>query len=155
MDERAHTQALEHTFTSTLKIVFPKFSITEAQVLWFQTKCCPSNTLVLEKNYLWVFHRHWDLILNVTHVPLDQVRSILPVLELLPLNCSRRMNSREQFTRCVNSRGGAIPMQAQWIKLDLMYRYTLLSVRLWKISDQRRNNLQLSTIRIRFSEKYA
>ena len=40
------------------------------------------------------------------------VRSILihlPALELLPLDCSRR----------VNSRGEATPMQAQWIKLDL------------------------------------
>ena len=36
---------------------------------------------------------------------LDQVWSILPALELLPLN--------------LNSWGGATPMQAKWIKPDL------------------------------------
>ena len=37
---------------------------------------------------------------------LDQVGSILPASELLPFNCS--------------CRGGATPMQAKWIKLDLL-----------------------------------
>ena len=40
---------------------------------------------------------------------LDQVRSILPALELIPLDCG------------VTSRGGATPMQAKWIELDLGY----------------------------------
>ena len=31
MDERGHTQALEHTFATTLKTVFPKIPISIAQ----------------------------------------------------------------------------------------------------------------------------
>ena len=40
---------------------------------------------------------------------LDQVWSIWPALELLPLDCWRGVSNRE----------GATPMQAKWIKLDL------------------------------------
>ena len=42
---------------------------------------------------------------------LDQVRSILLALELLPSNL-------------LNSQEGATPMQAKWIKLDLVLYYT-------------------------------
>ena len=48
---------------------------------------------------------------------LDQVWSTLPALELLPLDCSRRMNSP----------GAATPMQAKWIKLDLAFIWITLS----------------------------
>ena len=51
-----------------------------------------------------------NLTLFVVGSKLDQVWSILPALELLPLHSLRRG---------VNSGGGATPMQAQWIKLDL------------------------------------
>ena len=40
---------------------------------------------------------------------LDQVRSVLPALELLPLHCSRSSQDR------------ATPMQAKWIKLEAIH----------------------------------
>ena len=49
-------------------------------------------------------------ILTLHSDSLIQVWSILPALELLSLDWSRRMTSR----------GGTTPMQAKWIKLDLV-----------------------------------
>ena len=54
---------------------------------------------MMEGNCSTYYHLWWCM------ASLDQVWSILPPLKLLPLNCSRR--------------GGATPMQAKWIKLDL------------------------------------
>ena len=49
---------------------------------------------------------------------------ILPALELLPLDCVRPAGG-------VNGRGGATPMQAKWIKLDVIgYRVRLYDTRL-------------------------
>ena len=56
---------------------------------------------------------------------LDQVWSILPTLELLPLNCSRRCG--------VNSQGGATPMQSKWIKLDLRFTQVSMGFRVFSV----------------------
>ena len=50
---------------------------------------------------------------DVLHAELDQVWSFLPVVELHPLDWSP-----------VTTRVGATPMQAKWIKLDLIREFT-------------------------------
>ena len=56
------------------------------------------------------FRRGLEQIIQIWAGLLDQVWSILPALELLPLHCSRG----------VISPGRATKMQAKWIKLDIL-----------------------------------
>ena len=56
---------------------------------------------------------------------LDQVWSILPALELVPLDHSYRRQKGNSFACDVNSRGGPTPMRAKWIKLDVLSSHGL------------------------------
>ena len=49
-------------------------------------------------------------------IRLDQIWFILPALELLPFDCG------------LNNRGGATPMQAKWIKLNLRYDWEMQAI---------------------------
>ena len=90
----------------------------ETHVLWIDALTnTPRKQIISGYKHCsyWLVFNHYQLA--QARSKLDQVWSILPELGLLLLDCL----CRSSFACGVTSWGGVTPMQAKWIKLDLIW----------------------------------